>query len=588
MFHAASVGVAPTNFTLVTNHSQLMSVQSVLQGVDLLALDTETTGLKPFHTSRMRLLSLCVDGENPWVIDCDQVDPSSLIQSLRRKVIVAHNWAFDAPFLIQYGFDFAANSLRDTFIGSFLLNCGFGVSNSLGSVLYDRMGIEVDKVLQKSDWSGELSLAQLEYAAKDTAVLLDLHRILYREIAKNNLRTIWRLEHKVLKATIWMRLNGVNVDKNKWISLYNAAVKRRTRLNSELQEMVPPRTFINTPWNWRKHWDIKAAASRIGLTLKSTSKDELCMHTDNDFVSKIMEWRKADQIIKTFGPEWLEHIGADAKVHAEFMQCRPETGRFSCNSPNLQQIPRGSHRKAFVAPVGFSIVKADYSAIELRMIAWVAKETNMQEAFRNGVDLHTKTAKDVLGKDRPTKEDRTLAKALNFGLIYGCGAKTLRTTLAKNWGILLPLEDLQEMRKQFFQTYPGLKRYHAKMKQPGKLIFRTKWGRTRGGMGPKLKRDRWGNWKWQEQFTKKCNTPIQSNSADGMKKALSEVWSKRNDWPEMTMLMPVHDEIVLMCPTVQADSVAEWLKTIMVNAMQPLLGTVPCEVEAGVGKSWGG
>lgn len=586
MFHAASLGADRTNFTLVTTASELSSVQTALRSEALLALDTETTGLRPFHDSRLRLLSLCVDGVRPWVIDCFKVDPRPLLASLRRKVIVAHNWAFDAPFLAPHGFDFAANSLRDTFIASFLLTCGYGSSNSLGKVLYDNLGIEVDKTLQKSDWSGELTPEQLAYAAADTTHLLPLHRSLRERIQTDGLTKVWHLEHIVLKAVLWMRMTGIKVDHNKWVTLYNAAIAKRTRLTGELNKMVPPRQFSKAPWNWRKPWDIKQAAGRMGVDLPSTTKAAMALHADNDFVQNILEWRRCDQILKSFGPAWFRHEGTCGSVHAEFRQCLPMTGRFSCTEPNMQQIPRGGHRKCFVAPIGHSIVKADYSTLELRLMAKIAKEKNMAKAFLQGVDLHMQTAQNVLGKESPTKADRSLAKALNFGLIYGCGPKALREQLAANWGIVLPLVKAAAMRTAFFKAYPDLKRYHAKMKGPGEPVSKTPWGRVRHGMGPVMKESKWGK-KLSEQFTKKCNTLVQSTAADGMKKAVASVWMKRKSF-DFNMLLVVHDEIVLVCPTPIANDVAEWLKGIMIKAMQPLLGRIPCEVETSVGDSWGG
>lgn len=588
MFRKAKQSDVPgVAYTLINSKAQIASVLPAIYGTKILALDTETTGLTPFHGSQIRLLTMKLEDSSTFIFDCLTVDPRPILEAIRNKVVIAHNWAFDGPFLIQHGFDFAANSLRDTLIGSFLINCGYKTSNSLASVLSMQFNIEMNKEHQKSDWSGVLSKEQLDYAALDVQYLIPLHEKLVCFIKEERMMRIWKMEHKVLKAVLWMRMNGVSVDQNRWITLYNQAISKRSRLAEELKSMVPPRTF-GSAYSWRKPADIKQAAGRLGIPLTSTNKASLALLGEYPFITKIQEWRKCDQIIKTFGPAWLAFKGTDGKVHADFVQCRPETGRFSCNNPNMQQIPRGPHRKCFTAEPGWSIVKADYSTIELRMAAKVAKEPSMQAAFLAKEDLHTKTAKDALGVAKPSKEDRTLAKALNFGLLYGCGAETLRIQLAANWNMILPLEKVQDLKNKFFKAYPGLKKWHRKVKRLKPTTIRTKWGRMRYNLIPVLRLNKkTEKLEMMEPFTQRVNTPIQATSADGMKQAIADVWSGRKKYP-IKLLAVVHDEIVLACPDYCAEDVAKWLQCIMVNAMQPLLGDIPCEVETTIGKTWGG
>jgi DNA polymerase-1 len=588
MFKQAIIDQSSLAFVLVTTDELLNSVTLACSLARTIAVDCETTGLQPFHGSRMRILSVCTDQGDVFVIDCFQVDPYPFLSSLKRKTLVAHNFAFDGPFLALHGLDYAANSLRCTYISSFLLSCGYKSSNKLVDVLMEQLSVAISKDLQVSNWgSPVLTMDQYAYAANDTRHLIRLHHHLYGKIREERMRKVWHLEMVVLKAVLWMRMNGVSVDRNQWITLYNRAIARRTRLAKELKDMVPPRTY-GAAYSWRKPTDIKQAAGRLGIPLESTNKASLALLGDYPFISKVQEWRKCDQIIKTFGPDWLGFIGRDGMVHADFVQCRPETGRFSCNNPNMQQIPRGPHRKCFVAAAGWSIVKADYSTIELRMAAKIAREPSMKAAFLAKEDLHTKTARDALGVANPTKEDRTLAKALNFGLLYGCGANTLRTQLAANWNMVLPLEKVQQLKTKFFKAYKGLKKWHNKVKRKRPTTIRTPWGRMRYNLiDTQVQDKKTKQWKKKEPFTQRVNTPVQATSADGMKQAIADLWSQRNKYP-VKLLLVVHDEIVLTCPDYCAEDVAKWLQCIMTNAMQPLLGDIPCEVETTIGKSWGG
>jgi len=596
-FQPAINAIDPTvpdvKFTYVSagNESALRDCRRAIRRSHIVAIDTETTGCSIVGTTTLlgipygtkcRILSVSTD-DGTWVIDCFAIDPSMVVRALHGRKIIAHNWAYDAQFLCQYGFDTKKAKLRDTVILSFLLHCGTKKKNSLGYVMQKYLKIGMDKSFQKSDWSGTLSHEQLLYAASDTSYLVELYHVLWLRICRAGLKKTAALEHKVLYGVLEMQRNGVRVDPALWLEIYRQSKERKIDLDRELKEMVKPRTF-GGPWNWRKVADIKAACIRLNIQLPvnpktgkiQTGKAQLAL-VDDVFIRLILEWRKCDQIVKTFGPKWLGFISkTDGKVHAGFMQCQPETGRFSCNKPNLQQIPRGKHRHCFLADPGKVIVKADYSGIELRMMAKVADDKNLKKAFAEGLDPHTETAKNVLGKSDPTGEDRTLSKALNFGLLYGCGADKLRLQLAANWGMILPLEKTEEMHKKFFNTYKGIKKFHEQKQRDTSTYYRTPWGRRRLGLVDGA----------TSAFPKKVNTPIQSTSADGMKAAVALMIQRKHQMP-VELLMVVHDEFVVQCPKQNATEVAVWLENIMKEAMQPLLDPVQCEVESSWGNSWG-
>lgn len=574
------------------NESALRDCVRSIRRSSVVAIDTETTGqsyvgntllLGVAYGTKCRILSVSTD-DGTWVIDCFAIDPSMVVRALHGRKVVAHNWAYDYQFLAQYGFQRTKARLRDTFILSFLLHCGTKKKNNLGYVMQKYLKIGMDKTFQKSDWSGTLSHDQLLYAAADTSNLVELYHVLWLRICRTKMKKIAGLEHQVLHGVLEMQHNGIRVDPQAWLLIYKQAKERRADLDRDLKEMVSPRTF-GGGWNWRKVADIKAACIRLNIALPvnpdtgkiQTGKAQLAL-VDNIFIKMILEWRKCDQIVKTFGPKWLGFISkTDGKVHAGFMQCQPETGRFSCNKPNLQQIPRGRHRHCFLADPGKVIVKADYSGIELRMMAKVAPDANLQKAFREKLDPHTETAKNVLGKPNPTGEDRTLSKALNFGLLYGCGPEQLRLQLAANWSMILPIEKTAEMHKKFFATYKGIRKYHDKAASEKPVYHRTLWGRRRLGLVDKP---------GKSAFPQRVNTPIQSLAADGMKAAIALMMQRKHQMP-VELLMVVHDEFVVQCPKQNATEVSVWLEGIMKEAMQPLLNPVQCEVESSWGNSWG-
>ena len=186
--------------------------------------------------------------------------------------------------------------------------------------------------------------------------------------------------------------------------------------------------------------------------------------------------------------------------------------------------------------------------------------------------MHIQTARTVLGVSEVTKEHRQLAKALNFGLLYGMGARGFRLYAQAHYGLNLTLAEAESYRAAFFRTYPGLRHWHRSI--PGQAVdTRTRAGRRRLNV---------------ERFTEKLNTPVQGTGADGLKQALALLWERRHDCPGAVPVLAVHDEIVVEVDAGQADQAADWLTAAMVDAMAPLIDPVPVVVAVKTAPTWGG
>lgn len=218
------------------------------------------------------------------------------------------------------------------------------------------------------------------------------------------------------------------------------------------------------------------------------------------------------------------------------------------------------------------LVKADYSQIELRIAAKVARDRRMLAAYQAGEDLHTLTARALLGKAEVTKADRQLAKAVNFGLLYGQGADGLRRYARAGYGVELTAAEAARHRETFFRTYPGLRAWHRSVGE-GAVDTRTLAGRRRAGV---------------TRYTEKLNSPIQGSGADGLKRALALLWERRHQCPDAFPVLFVHDEIVVECDAERAEEAAVWLRAAMVDGMAPLVAPAPVEVEVSGGPTWGG
>jgi DNA polymerase-1 len=209
------------------------------------------------------------------------------------------------------------------------------------------------------------------------------------------------------------------------------------------------------------------------------------------------------------------------------------------------------------------------------LAAKIASETVMIEAYRRGEDLHTLTAKQLLGKNDVTKSDRQLAKALNFGLLYGMGARGLRGYARTAYGVEMTQEQAADYRSKFFQSYPGLEAWHRRVGRLGNNPSETRTITGRRLIGVR-------------GFCEKLNTPVQGSGADGLKTALALLWERRDQARGAFPVMAVHDEIVVEA---DADRIAEaegWLKSAMIDAMAPLTDPVPVEVQCSTSGTWAG
>jgi DNA polymerase-1 len=261
------------------------------------------------------------------------------------------------------------------------------------------------------------------------------------------------IEMNALPCVAWASVHGVGFNRAAWELLARDAEDRRDELHERLDAIAPSTGDLFGVTNWNSPKQVLAAFRKHGITLESTGDDALAA-VDHPLAETLREYRSAARLATTYGRDWLRHVAADGRVYATWKQIGAgASGRMSCKEPNLQQLPRDArYRRCFVAPPGRVLVKADHSQIELRIAAKIANDKRMLDAYRGGEDLHTLTARSLLGTTEVTKADRQLAKAVNFGLLYGQGVPGLgRYTLA-NYGVRLTEAEAARHRETFFAT----------------------------------------------------------------------------------------------------------------------------------------
>ncbi len=568
------------------------------------ALDTETTGLDP-TADRVRLIQVAFGGTVAIVDLFALPDPAAalapLFEALATVEVVGHNLQFDLRFLARLGF--VPGPVFCTMLASQVLHAGERdegtngrLRHSLAEVAEREFGITLAKEEQDSDWSrAVLTPDQLRYAADDVRHLVPLADKLKEDLVAVNLFETATLEMRALKGIAWAK--PVAIDRGAWSDLARDAATQRDKLAEEMDILAPNRNCLpgTESRNWNSPDEVKAAFGDLGIALGGTDDDTLA-GIDHPLAAKLRDYRGAAKRVGTYGTRWLDDHAPRGEVLPSWNQLGAQA-RMSCSSPNLQQIPRGTaYRKCFIARPGNLFVKADYSQIELRVAAVIAGESRMIQAYAKGEDLHTLTAAALTGKTvtEVAKADRQLAKAVNFGLLYGMGWKSLGRYAAANYGVTLSDGDAKKHHAAFFRTYPLIRAWHARVEQKLQETIRqnpdailpslTRGNRRR--LIPAAKRNAEG--RAYPNKTEHLNFPVQGTAADGMKAAIALLWERRDQCPGAVPVLFVHDEIVIEVPESAADTAKNWLVAAMVDGMQPLLPGVPVAVEATIAKSWGG
>jgi DNA polymerase I len=454
------------------------------------------------------------------------------------------------------------------------------ISHKLKDVVWRELGEELDKEQQKADWSGELTDEMLPYAAKDAEVLPPLQEKLAAKVEDADLRRVMEIEHRALPAMVWMANAGVPFDAEGWQRYLDQVEKEKNRLGLKLKRLASDHPE-GKEWNWNSWQQVLKAFGLLGVALADT-KEETLARCNHPLAITLLQYRKTAKILGTYGPSLLEKVEEDGKIYPSWWQVGAGTGRMACSNPNLQNLPPEA-RKHVWAPDGRVLVKADYSQIELRIAAKISGDEKMLEAFSEGQDIHTITARSITGKEQVSKEDRKLAKAVNFGLLYGMGPAGLRHYARGSYGVEMTSAEAERYWRGFFETYPGLKARHDReyrLLKKGSTETRTLTGRRRTGI---------------TKLTERLNSPVQGTGADGLKLALAYLWERRDECPEAVPVLAVHDEIVVECDERDAEKVEVWLKKAMVDGMEEVVNglkadgpLVPIEVEVESGRTWTG
>jgi DNA polymerase I len=581
-------------YVIINEAQKLNHVLKFNQNTSIIGLDCETTGLDPYQ-SKIRLIQLAIPKQPVIVIDLFSLTNNDL-EPLRNLLTsgclkVGHNLKFEWLMLHQFGLT-PNPPFFDTYLAYKVLITGLKQKLSLEAITKKLLGIKLDKTEQKSDFSGILTPKQYQYAANDAAIVLLLHQQLKQRLKQAQLTRTSKIEFTCLPAVAQMEAVGMYLDLEQWQEMSQHLKQQQAKLVSELnQQLKPPKTAqislfpeLTETINLRSPKQVKEALIAQNIPIKSTNAQELIpLAKEYPIIQTFLNYRSLASRISTFAEGIPNHIHpVTQRIHANWFQIGARSGRFSCREPNLQNIPRDREtRQCFTAPPGKILIKADYSQIELRIMAKVSGDSRMLAAYSQGKDLHQLTAALVLEKEltQVTEEERRLGKIINFGLIYGMGVRRFRHTAAKEYGVEMSLEEAYRFRGKFFESYRGIKAYHSRIRREWSRGVRE--SRTLGG-----RRRLWGR-DSKPTLNELINHPIQGTNSDMTKLALGFAW-RGFQGTDVLIIAAIHDEIVLECPMVRADWAMERLRDAMVKAGDFLIAPIPVEVEVRKVMSWGG
>ncbi len=581
-----------TEFTYIFNLEEAVKSLQDFKKDKYLFLDTEVAVKSfkeiDFFSDKVRLIQLG-NAKKIYIYDMFLIPEFAkyIKEILEKKGIVGHNLKFDIKFL-KTNFDIFPQIVFDTMIASQLLSENSKEKHSLQAVTYRLTDNNIDKTQQSSAWGlRNLSEEQLEYAANDVKVLREIFPILKSRLNQINTphkatgvvhetfgldNAVAVVEMAFVPQLAMIELKGMPVDEKELSSML-------TTVSTDYQRRYIEFVRSSGVDPFSPHKVTAWLTGKLGLKLPKTQKGSfssqdsaLRKYKDIPQVRQLIEIRSEKKLLDKL-KELHSHV-KNGRIHSQFRQIGAPTGRMASSQPNLQNITK-ELRRLFKAPKGKKLIVADYSQIELRIAAEYVNDEVMIKAFSEGKDLHRFTASLILDKsyEKVSKEERQMAKAINFGLIYGISPRSLMEYAKNNYGVDISLKDAQEFHKRFFDIYLSFKRWHESVKQKlSKKHSMTVYTL----LGRKMTVHR---------FTEAVNFPIQGTGSDMLKMAVV-FFGKLKEEIDASIVNLVHDEIIVEVAKGCADKAKEILSESMLRAGKILLKKVPVEFEAQIVENW--
>ncbi len=583
---------------IVTKETAAAAIKQLCLCRSVLGIDIETTGLDP-RNSTIRTVQIYDGKKAVFVIDLLKVGGLECLgQDIWQTPMLAHNALFELKHFLHKGIfpkklgctllaDRVLTGDRRELKDDLVLSRTAGLKDLAKEIL----GLDISKEQQTSDWSQEnLSQEQIEYAALDAVLPVRLFDIQWKSLEKRGLVRSYHILRNVQYSIAQMELYGIGFNVEKHRELIITWWEERDKLETIIFEKIGREFNINSSkqmGEWLKEvlkehdlqeWTLTAKGQLSTSTPTFKLKEAL-----HEVLPKIVEYRHVSKRISSFGEGMYKFIEvSENRLYGSFSLGTTVTGRMASHHPNMQNMPRDGFRSLFCAREGYVLVGLDYSQQELRVAALVTRDEELLRVYEEGGDVHTNTAAAILklSKDKVGKEQRQLAKAVIFGLLYGQGAKGLAIYAKRQYGVDMTEEEAEKHRNGLFRIYKGLRKWQM---ATGRHVEITKKVRTPCGRERDFSRERLGY-----RYTAALNLPIQGAAAEITLHALIRLSPVICE--DCRLVNVIHDEILL---EVREDMVEEFSLKAKVAMEQAFLDVFPDAtpyigglVEAKMGKNW--
>lgn len=589
-------------YKLIENETEAKELADFLLTNEIFSLDTETTSIEALD-AKLVGLSFSTEDFRAWYVPVSrETEKAKKILEIFRPVYenpkilkVGQNLKYDLTVLANYDIHLSG-PLFDTMLAHYLIQPELRHNmDYLAEIYLNYKTIHIEELIGPKG-RGQKNMGDLEpkdiykYACEDADVTLRLMKPLAEELRKNSLEEVFQnIEMPLMPVLARMERNGVVLDTETLKEVENDFTARLQTLEKDIYELAGHEFTINSP---RQVGEVLFGELKLSEKVKktksgqySTSEEVLRdLHSKHPIVQKILDYRGLKKLLSTYVEALPKLINpATGHIHTSFNQAVTATGRLSSSNPNLQNIPvRGEDgreiRKAFIPEAGEIFFSADYSQIELRIMAHLSGDEHMIEAFNAGHDVHAATAARIFHKDIKdiSKDERRKAKTANFGIIYGISAFGLAERMD------VSRTEAKELIDSYFEMYPKIKDYISKAVDTAreKGYIETEFGRRR--YLPDINSRNAVVRGYAERNA--VNAPIQGTAADIIKIAMIRVQQRLDaEGCKARMMLQVHDELNFSVPTDEFDKV----KRIVIEEMQGAYKmSVPLEADCGEGKNW--
>jgi DNA polymerase-1 len=562
-----------------------------------IAVSLETVGSKYFD-STVRGITFCFKTGRAGCVDYSEENLEKIKVVLENKNIekIGYNFKRDWQILQKLGINYRGLEF-DVMIAAYVLNPGGKMD--LGNLVLEQLGEEMEPASQSGQLGLDIELDEkrVQKNAQKADYLFKLKKIYEEKIEKisleqkkkNNLQNIFlNLEMPLVAVLAEMEMQGIKLNALIFQGISEKITQRIKNLEEAIYKLAKTKFNINSPKQLAEVLFEKMRIPTTGVKKNKTgfstaSPELLKIRKLSPIIEKIEEYREIFKLKTTYLDALPLLIDKDSRIHTDFNQTVTATGRLSSSNPNLQNIPIKTElgqilRTAFVAEDGYKLVSADYSQIDLRVVAHVSRDKKMMETFLKNEDVHRATAAEInkVSLAQVTEKMRRSAKALNFGVIYGMSAYGFSESAG------IEREEAKKFIDEYMQKFSGIAKYMVKTKVFAKenLYVETEMGRRR--YLPEINSSNFQVQNAAERMA--INMPIQGLAADIMKLAMIKVYEAYKGNPNVKMVLQVHDEIILEVKESIAEEVAQKVKIIMEKAYTL---SVPLIVDVKAGDSWG-